>query len=147
MDFAGKFSSLLFSRSTAALATILVLSLAGCAPATFIETMNPNWASIEIRKDLEYNSAWEKVVDSLTRRFDLEVVTKESGYIRTGWLYTWTGKLDSAYKVRVTVKFSQNRRKVDIKSEAIYKSYMGTDTLLVRTMKTDIMGVVSRTTK
>lgn len=133
--------------TTVALAVGLTSFLAGCAPATFVETMNPNWASVEIRKNLEYDSAWEKVVDTLTRRFDLEVVTKESGYIRTGWLYTWTGKLDSAYKVRVTVKFNQNRNKVDIKSEAIYKSYMGTDTLLVRTMKSDIMGAVARTTK
>ncbi len=54
--------------------------------------MEPTWASVELREDVEYERAWDAVVDTLIRRFDVEVLSKEDGYVRTNWLYTWTGK-------------------------------------------------------
>lgn len=123
----------------------------GCAPATFVRTMEPTWASVEIREDLPYDKAWETVTDLLVRRFDLEVVSKESGYVRTGWLYTWTGQMTENYRVRATIKFTENNKKVDVKSEAHYLSsggwVIGSDSLLLSTLKTDLMGAVSRTTR
>ncbi len=134
-----------------------VLILAGCAPTTFVQTMEPNWNTIEIRKDLSGDQAWDAVVDLTARRFDIEVLSKEDGYLRTGWLYSWTGKISQFYKVRTVVKFSPSKHKVEIKSEAQYFSpgiagigqgwQMGTDERLTSTMRTDIMGKVGRTTR
>jgi len=87
----------------------------------------------------------------LVREFDLEVLSKEDGYIRTAWLYSWTGEYQSDYRVRVTAKFSDDRKKLDIKSEAQIqydsKWIMGVDTRLLTTLKTDLMGTIGRVTR
>lgn len=121
------------------------------APTTFTRTMEPTWASIEVRPELGSETAWNSVVDLLARRFDLEVISKENGYVRTNWLYTWTGVMSDNYRVRVTVKFSPDHSKVEVKSEAQFHGFegwiLGTDEALLQTLKTDIMGVVGRSTR
>ena len=131
---------------------IAALFATGCmAPRTFVKTMEPTWASVELRTGVAYEKAWPSVVDTLVKRFDLEVISKENGYIRTGWLYTWTGQVMENYRVRVTVKFSPDKTKCEIKSEAEYggsgKWVMGYDTRLLATIKSDIMGTIGRTTR
>ncbi len=136
---------------------LAALLLGACAPTTFVRTMEPNWNTVEIRKGLSGDDAWDAVVDLAARRFDIEVLSKEDGYLRTGWSYSWTGKLNNYYKVRAVVKFSPNKDQVEIKSEAHYFSQgimgigqgwqMGTDERLTSTMRTDVMGKVGRTTR
>lgn len=135
------------------LALLLTAFAAGCrsAPSTFVYTAEPTWAAIELRDDVDVDHAWTTVTDILARRFDLEMVSKESGYLRTNWLYTWTGKLRPDYAVRCIVKFPPGGRRCDLKSEAQYGSpgswNYGTDTGLLQTLKTDIMGAIGRTTR
>ncbi len=129
-----------------------VISLTGCmAPKTFVKTMEPTWATVELRTDVPFDTAWAAVVDTLVKRFDLEVLSKNDGYIRTGWLYTWTGKVMENYRVRVTAKFSPDQTKCEIKSEAEYggagRWVMGYDSRLLATIKTDVMGTIGRTTR
>jgi hypothetical protein len=136
---------------------LAALLLGACAPTTFVRTMEPNWNTIEIRKGLSGDDAWDAVVDLAARRFDIEVLSKEDGYLRTGWSYSWTGKLNDYYKVRAVVKFSPDKDQVEIKTEAHYYSQgilgigqgwqMGTDERLTSTMRTDVMGKVGRTTR
>lgn len=136
---------------------LAVLLLGACAPTTFVRTMEPNWNTVEIRKGLSGDDAWDAVVDLAARRFDIEVLSKEDGYLRTGWSYSWTGKLNDYYKVRAVVKFSPDKDQVEIKTEAHYYSQgilgigqgwqMGTDERLTSTMRTDVMGKVGRTTR
>lgn len=133
----------------------LSLSLLSCAslfrPATFVQSMEPTWAVIEIREGLAYEKAWANVIDLLVKRFDLEMASKDDGYARTAWLYTWTGKLNENYRVRVIVKFSADKTAVHVKSDAEYGSpgdwSAGYDTKLLSTLKTDIMGSVGRMTR
>lgn len=123
--------------------------IVGCSrvPATFIKTYEPTWASIELRKDVDFETAWKSVYDILIRQFDVEIAQKENGYIRTGWVYTWTGQYTDYYRVRVTIKFDKDKNTIDVKSEAYYRDYIGYDTRLVETLKTDIMGSIGRTTR
>ena len=120
-------------------------------PVTFIQILELSWVSIEIREDIEYDRAWASVVDLIVRKFEAEILSKEDGYLRTTWFYTWTGELREDYRVRVTIKFSPDRTKVDIKSEANYlrgKNWIiGSDTALLQTLKADIMGIVGRVTR
>ena len=130
----------------------LAMAGAGCStPETFVKTMEPAWASIELRQDVAYDQAWEALVDMLVKRFDIEVISRPDGYIRTGWLYTWTGKVQENYRVRVTAKFSPDHNTVGVKSEAEYGGpghwVMGYDTRLLETIKTDAMGTIGRTTR
>jgi hypothetical protein len=132
---------------------VAYLAGVGCAskPKSFVRTMEPTWASIEVRAELPYEKAWATVVDILVKRFDLEVMSKEDGYLRTNWLYTWTGELQENYRVRVTAKFSPDHTKVEVKSEAEYGGsgqwVMGYDTRLLQTIKGDVMGSIGRTTR
>jgi hypothetical protein len=135
----------------------ILVSLVACAPTTFIRTMDPGWNSVELREGVNYDDAWKSIVDLIAKSFDIEVISKEDGYIRTGWLYSWTGDLTESYKVRAIIKFSPKREKVEIKSEANYYSSgfmgvgkgweMGTDERLITTLRTDIMGKVGRVTR
>ena len=120
-------------------------------PVTFVQTLEHSWASIEVAGNIEYEKAWSAVVDLLVRKFDLEVLSKENGYLRTTWLYSWTGELREDYRVRVTIKFSFDKSKVEIKSEANYQRasgwVIGSDTALLQTLKADIMGTIGRVTR
>lgn len=136
---------------------MLVVS-SGCKrslPVTFIETTEPSWITIELRDDMTDEKAWNLILDTLVKRFDIEVMEKENGYIRTAWLYTWEGKVTQRYRVRTVVKFKKGEKKVNVKAEAEYMGGRGTraawfsgyDTRLVETLKTDFMGSVGRTTR
>lgn len=120
-------------------------------PVTFVQTLEHSWVSIEVREDISYDRAWASVVDLIVRKFEAEILSKEDGYLRTTWLYTWTGELREDYRVRVTIKFVPDRSKVDIKSEANYLRgenwIIGSDTVLLQTLKADIMGTVGRVTR
>ena len=100
-----------------------------------------------------YEQAWREAIDVLARKFDIEVISKEGGYIRTAWIYSWwkSGVLTENYRVRALVKFTPDRTQTDVKTEANYKRggswILGTDTLLLDTVKSDLMGVIGRTTR
>jgi hypothetical protein len=137
-----------------ALLAVTTVLLSSCAtPRTFVQTIEPSWASIEIRDGVEYDVAWEAVVDTLVKRFDLAVLEKEHGYIRTAWLYSWTGEMNPRYRVSVIVKFSPDKSKVEIRSIAERRRseggswIQGSDTRLLETVKADIMGTIGRTTR
>ncbi len=129
----------------------LLISCASSTPRSFSTTQSPGWASVELREDLEYEPAWETVLELLIKNFDIDVALREEGYIRTGWLYSWSGEYLSYYRVRVTLKFSADGTTLQFKPEAqLLKDEnwrIGTDTRLVSTMKTDLMGTVGRTTR
>jgi len=136
---------------------IIALVLTACAPKTFVQTMEPGWSTIELRDGLEFDDAWKQTVDLLAEKFDLEVISQDGGYVRSGWIHSWTGRMTDYYKVRAIVKFSPERDKVALKSDAQYygKGFlgigegwqMGTDERLTQTVKTDLMGKVGRTTR
>jgi len=141
------------SRLLALIAGVMLMS--ACAPSTFVRTMDPSWNTITVRQGLSGDQAWDSVVDITAKRFDIEVISKENGYLRTGWSHSWTGTLSDSYKVRTIIKFNSDKTKLEVKSEAQYLSRggfrpgwkMGTDERLTATMRTDIMGKVGRVTR
>ncbi len=121
-------------------------------PKGFVRaTDGGSWSSIYIREDLDYNRAFNEVLDVCAKRFEMDMISKEGGYGRTNWIYTWNtkGKYNEKYRTRVIFKFSADRSKVDIKTEAEFGGepnwIKGFDTRLLQTMKQDISGVVGRT--
>jgi hypothetical protein len=134
---------------------LLLCPLMGCAldPASFVRSSEPTWSSVEVRAGLSSDDAWKEVLDVLARSFELEMISKDGGYLRTAWIHTWwkSGVITENYRVRAIVKFSPDSSRVDIKTEAeflVRNSWVrGTDTRLLQTIKTDAMGVVGRTTR
>lgn len=135
----------------AAMASLAMAAGCASAPRTFVRTMEPTWSSVKVCQGLSYETAWACVVDTLVKRFDIEVISKEDGYMRTGWLYAWTGKVMEDYRVRVTAKFSPDRTMVEIKSEAEYGGAnnweIGYDTRLLQTLKADLISAMGRVAK
>jgi hypothetical protein len=89
--------------------------LQGCAttsgvPSTFVRTYSEpgNWRSIETREGMSKDAKWRVAVDALSTKFDIEVIDKESGYIRTSWKNTLTsrGTVDERYRSRIVLKFN-----------------------------------------
>jgi hypothetical protein len=142
--------------------TLVALTALGCArpPESFVRvsdltptTRESGWTSVEVRNGLSFDEAWEEAVDLLAKKFELEMISKDGGYVRTAWNYGWwkPGKETENYRVRTILKFAPDHRRVDLKTEAQYLHsgdwLSGTDTRLLRTLKTDLMGVVGRTTR
>lgn len=141
-------------RLTSLLAVVAIVGATGCttmAPKTFTRMAEPGWSAIEIRDGVSYDKAWRTVFNLLSRTFDIDVAMKEEGYLRTQWLYSWSGKYDPSYTVRITVKFADDRKRMDVKSEALLglgaSRVLGIDSRLASTMKTDLMGTIGRTTR
>lgn len=123
-----------------------------CAPSSFVRAVDGGtWSSIMIREDVTYDQAFNEVMDVVAKRFEMDMISKDGGYGRTNWIYTWNdnGAYTSKYRTRVIFKFSNDRKKVDIKTEAEYggepKWIKGYDTRLLSTIKQDISGAIGRT--
>lgn len=133
---------------------LLLFCAGGCAtkpPPSFSQVATPGWSTVEIREGVDYNHAWKTVLGILVKDFDLEFVIKDDGYIRTSWMYTWSGVYQQNYRVRVIVKFSDDGKSMDVKSEAqvLHENVwlLGVDSRLLSTLKTDLMGTIGRTTR
>lgn len=130
------------------------MALAGCTTTgtrTFTRTQSPSWTAVELRSGLEYERAWNTVFEILMKHFDIEMALREEGYIRTNWYHFWSGNYQANYRVRVTLKFSGDRSKLQFRTQA--QSLVGglwvegVDARLLSTMKTDLMGTIGRTTR
>ena len=133
-------------------ALVAVLFAFGCAtkpPKSFVQN-NANWFSVPIAQGLSHEKAWQKMADLLAKSFDLEVLNKDSGYIRTAWKLTVAvgkkGDVKGAYRKRVTVKFDSEENNVQMKCEAQWFDgdvwVDGFDQIDLDTMKNDTTALV-----
>lgn len=133
--------------------TVLGALLAGCtspeAPTSFSRYNAPGWTSFEIRNDVSYERAWKVMVGILVHKFDVEFLSKEEGYIRTAWHYTWPGVYMPNYRVRVTALFSEDQKTIQLKPEAESLEagvwVPGADTRLLPNLKADLVGTIGHT--
>ncbi|MFA5260937.1 MAG: hypothetical protein WC450_06910 [Candidatus Omnitrophota bacterium] len=135
---------------------ILALVLAGCtsAPKTFMRTHDEPgiWKTVEIREEMENDKIWEVLVDTLSQKYDLEVVERGSGYIRSSWKYSYFSgqKVIDRYRSRVVVKIKGTPvwDTVQVKCESNWLDnkgwILGYDTLLLEDIYGDIQGKLGR---
>jgi hypothetical protein len=90
-----------------ALFSFLSILLFGCAvpPA--------QWKIVVPRQGISYDTLWQRIVDTLTDEFDIEVIEKDSGYLRTSWKHHT--EFLSQYRHRITVKVMRDPLKVKVK--------------------------------
>jgi hypothetical protein len=67
-----------------------------------------------------YDKSWQKAVDTIAREYDIEMLDKESGYLRTAWMYGVSGGIYNRYRGRLTLKFPTvvAPNQVDVKTSA-----------------------------
>ncbi len=100
---------------------------------------------------MKRDQVWAKVSDLLAKKYDLEVISPEIGYVRTAWKKTVDvnekGKVSNEYRKRVMIKISQDSSVVEIKNDAQWfnKKFWidGYDSMELSTLKTDISAIIS----
>jgi hypothetical protein len=113
--------------------------------------MEPGFKEIVVREEVNYDRAWDLLVDAISRKFDVEVLDKNDGYLRTGWAYYTTGRLLERYRVRITTKFNIEKNQLTVKTEAQYLTSMGWilgyDIAVLTDVYNDIQGKIGRIIK
>ncbi len=130
----------------------IAMMLCSCSgPSSFVKAVDGGtWSTIMVREELTFDQAFNEALDVVAKRFEMDMISKESGYARSNWIYTWNtkGTYTAKYRTRVIFKFSADRKRIDIKTEAEYGGepnwIKGYDTRLLSTIKQDISGVVGR---
>jgi len=94
--------------------------LSSCAVSSFVKGEGGR-TTVQIADRISYDLAYDEVLTILTKKFELDMISKESGYIKTKWQYTWAGKWGNKpqkdYRVRITVRLSSERKRIDIHAE------------------------------
>jgi len=139
----------------------ILFLIAGCArlPETFIRTYNEPgiWKSIEVREGISRDELWRTVVDAISQKLDLEVIEKESGYLRTSWKFTYIkagfrgGGVSDRYRSRIILKFTgENWKILRVKCESHWLDsgrsswIVGYDSLLLEDVFGDLQGRLGR---
>lgn len=115
--------------SIAFISALMSISLVGCMePNTFVKGQASGWKAIEFNDQTKgnYDVAWQKTVDTIAKNYDIEMMDKQSGYLRTGWTYGISGGEMNRYRGRITVKFPTIDKpdKLELKTEAEWLSDM-----------------------
>lgn len=127
----------------------------GCTPRSFVKS-SPGWKVIELRDSLrdDCDQAWQTTVDTIARSWDIEMMDKDSGYLRTAWTYGISGGVYNRYRGRLTIKYPQGQQceKLEVKTEAqwLEDSYYGSwisgfDTTFNRDVYGALSGRLGRT--
>jgi hypothetical protein len=141
--------------SLCTLSLMLFLFWIGCAPLPphFIRTMDEpgTWKSIEVRDGMTKDEVWRVIVDALSQKFDLEVLEKDSGYVRTSWKHTYMvrGHISERYRARIIVKMlGSDWKTLQVKCEANWLAkhgwMMGYDSRLLEDVFGDLQGRIGR---
>jgi len=109
------------STPSVLLIACLAFFSSGCAPKTFVRSA-PGWKMIELNDALvnNYDEAWQKSVDTIARNWDIEILDKDSGYLRTAWVYGISGGPQLRYRGRITLKYPEIKTptKTEVKTAA-----------------------------
>ena len=135
---------------------LMCLVIAGCTspPQTFKATQDEAgvWKTLEIREGLTNEQVWQIFVDTLSQKYDFEVIQKDGGYIRTSWKFTYVDgdKISDRYRTRFVVKLSGAPQwdKAQLKCESNWLEddgwITGYDARLLDEMYGDIQGKIGR---
>jgi hypothetical protein len=135
---------------------VTMLIMAGCAspPRTFVATRDDPgvWKIVEIREGLTNEQVWTIIVDTISQKYDLEVLQKEGGYLRTSWKCTYLEgeKVSDRYRTRFVIKLSGSPSwdKAQLKCESNWMEdegwIAGYDTQLLEEIYGDIQGKLGR---
>lgn len=126
---------------------IFATLLTNCArpPQTFRVTTEPVWKQIELKDGLKYDNAWKQTVDITTKKYDIEFLSKEDGYIRTAWIYHLSN-YGTKYSARVIIKFN-NDNTIGIKTDAKFSNKFGYDMYILNDVYNDLSALLGRTMK
>ena len=71
---------------------ISMILLSACISNTYFVKGDGGRTTVQIADRVSYNLAFDEVITILMKKFELEMISKESGYLRTAWMTRWTSK-------------------------------------------------------
>jgi len=125
------------------------------APNSFRRGQASQWIVFEVKEGMTHDEVWNRLFAILAKRYDIEVFSKEDGYIRTSWMSAGGTGYGGYYHARAVAMVSLDGKMVEMKTEAEYLIISGmyalwvsgVDDEVTETLKTDIMGTIARTTR
>jgi len=105
------------------------------------------WQKIQISDNLNYDKAWNMVLESITNDFEMDMISKDGGYARSSWTTAKAknGKKDKKHLVRITIKFNHDRTQLQVKTEAQKvknAKWEGEDIEFTKKIREDLRGIV-----
>ncbi|MDD8018178.1 MAG: hypothetical protein PHP42_07380 [Bacteroidota bacterium] len=99
------------------------IELAGCglgAPESFMQMNRQYWEVMNIKPSIAYDDAWQRVIYIITKKFELDMISKEDGYVRSSYgpSYFSEDLLNDKYQIRIVVKFTPDKKKLEFKIES-----------------------------
>ncbi len=128
-----------------AIVTLFVLII-GCgtgAPDSFMQMNKQYWEVMTIKQGIGYEDAWQRVIYIITKKFELEMISKEDGYVRSafGPSYFSEDLLNDKYQIRIVAKFTPDKKRLEFKIESrIWDGKMwrnGSDVRVAANMRRD----------
>ena len=140
---------------------VIFMIIIGCSgkggipiPASFIVSHDASgdWRVVEIRDDLinDKDGTWKVLVDTVSSKYDLETLDKDSGYLRSAWKHTYVyrSQICSKYRSRIVLKTIDNNSKLKVKIESNWLSnrgwLQGYDNILLKDIYSDLQGKIGR---
>jgi hypothetical protein len=105
------------------------------------------WSSVPISDKVDYNLLYDDIVSRISRSYEIDMISKETGYIRTKWnnRNVTNGQVTNSYRTKVTMKLSPQRSKIEVNAEAEKLEdegwVQGCDTQLLENLKQDLRGL------
>jgi len=129
----------------------VMMVLSGCgsgAPDSFMQMNRQYWESMDIKSSLAYEDAWQRVVYIVTKKFELEMISKEDGYVRSSYVQSYfpDDMQNDKYQIRIVAKFSPDKRRLEFKIESrmwdgkIWRN--GSDVKVAANMRRDFLNSV-----
>ena len=106
------------------------------------------WAKIQLNDKLSYDQAFGIVLELVSDKYEMEMISKDGGYMRSAWnqLRDRKGKKIKDQRCRITIKFNHDQTQLQVKTECqkLKKGDWedGEDTALSKQIKDDIRGVL-----
>lgn len=129
----------------------ILFLLAGCglgAPESFMQMNKQYWESMNVKPSVPYDDAWQRVIYIITKKFELEMVSKEDGYVRSayGQSYFTEDMQNERYQIRIVAKFTPDKKKFEFKIESriwdgkIWRN--GSDVRVATNMRKDFLNSI-----
>ena len=132
-------------------ALILLFGCASQKPQSFNPVSDPKWAFFDIREDIDYDEAWQTINSILVKHYSLDLINKEIGYVRTSWRYGYNEEYQGKYRSMVEIKFVPDHTQLKMRTISHYKKetywVQGTDSKLISSLKSDVLGRLGRTSR
>ena len=135
--------------ATAIVASCLLASCASSRPENFQQatTSSSKWFAGELPQNCNYASAWRDVFDIVVKEFDLDIFSREEGFIQTQW--NSSTSRDTNYQTRVKIRFSKDKKAIFVSCEGRFRAndqwHIGVDKQLQDNLKSDLQGILGRT--